>query len=255
MEHKYLAKSLFVNGKESQIKVHNPIDITQHIIDVVGNLGTGGTYDAVNGLQFLNSPANTQIGLGGNLIQDTEVNALGNTLFLKNTTLGVTNGMELRDDGVWITPDTLNAYRLPQNEATVGKVIGVGNINESIFIDNSDYFQINLNNQVNLANGQLYTFGIPNLPTNIRIVEFTLTCDVLAAGSIKFTPSYKNNLSTTGITDITINVTTANVAYSQSMNYDILQNDKGTLKFLISTYAGGIDLRNVSLTLRYIRLI
>lgn len=256
MEHKYLAKSLFVNGKESQIKVHNPVDMTQHIIDVVEELGgTGGTYDAVNGLTFLNSPTNSQIGLGGNLIQDTEVNALGNTLFLKNTTVGVTNGMELRDDGVWVTPNLLNAYRLPQNEATIGKVIGVGNTNESTFIDNSDYFQINLSNQTNLAIGQVYSIGIPNLPTNIRLVEFTLSCEVVAAGSLKLSPIYLNNITSTSIPDINVTANTSTVAYSSTLNYNIAAGDKGLLKLTISSYTGGVDLRNVSFTVRYIRLV
>lgn len=258
MEHKYLAKSLFVNGKESQIKVHNPVDITQHIIDVVEDLGgtggTGGTYDALNGLSFLNSPTNSQIGLGGNLIQDTEVNGLGNTLFLKNTTPGVTNGMEIRFDGVYITPDTMIAYRLPQNSAAIGSVIGASSSSETTFIDNSEYFQINLSNQVNLAIGQVYSIGIPNLPTNIRLVEFTLSCEVIAGGSMKLAPIYLNNVTSASIPDINITANTSTVAYSSALKYDILAGDKGLLKFTIGSYTGGIDLRNVSFTVRYIRL-
>lgn len=86
MNHIYFAKSLLITGKESQIKVHNPFDLTQHIIDTVNNLGGGSpsNIDAVNGLSFLNSPVNTQIGLGGQIITDTVINGGNFNLELNN---------------------------------------------------------------------------------------------------------------------------------------------------------------------------
>ena len=126
--------------------------------------------------------------------------------------------------------------------------------NQCVFIDNSDYFQINVNNNNQLVPGDIFTIGIPVLPVDIRLLDITLTGDVLAPLQLKMNIIYKNNTSTNFLPDIVTSVLPiTTVSYNQPIIYDIFNNDSGYLKFTINTISG--DIRNLSITVRYIRIL